>query len=80
MNNMLPAVETGPMKNPLLIPAREAARLLSVSERTVWTLTKDGAIPCLRIGRRVLYDPGDLRAWIDRQKRFPNEGLTTTQL
>jgi excisionase family DNA binding protein len=52
----------------LLLTAREAAAALSISERTLWTLTKCGAIAHVRAGRRVLYSPADLAAWIDRQR------------
>jgi excisionase family DNA binding protein len=52
----------------LLIIPREAAKALAISERTLWQLTKDGAIPCVRIGRSVRYDLRDLRGWIDRHK------------
>jgi excisionase family DNA binding protein len=53
---------------PLLLGAREAARALAVSARTLWALTKSGEVPHVRVGRRVLYDPQDLRAWVDRLK------------
>jgi excisionase family DNA binding protein len=53
----------------LLIIPREAAKALAISERTLWQLTKDGVIPCVRIGRSVRYDLRDLQAWIDRHKR-----------
>jgi len=49
---------------PLLVSPREAAKLLSVCEKTLWTLTQRGDIPCLRIGRAVRYSMEDLRAWI----------------
>lgn len=52
-----------------LLTLREAAALLSVSERTVWQLGADGQIPQVRIGRAVRYDPADLRRWIEKQKR-----------
>jgi excisionase family DNA binding protein len=39
----------------LLVDAREAARLLGVSARTVWTITNRGELPSVRINRRVLY-------------------------
>jgi len=52
-----------------LLPAREAARALSISERTLWSLSAPrGPIPVVRVGHRVMYDPADLRAWIARQK------------
>lgn len=52
----------------LLITSREAATLLSISERTLWTLTNKGDLPCVRIGRSVRYDPRDLEVWIERHK------------
>jgi len=54
--------------NPLLINAKDAARALSISTRKLWELTNCRKIPSIRVGRRVLYDPSDLRAWIDKQK------------
>lgn len=52
----------------LLITSREAAACMSISERTLWTLTNQGDLPCVRIGRSVRYDPRDLEAWIERHK------------
>ena len=52
----------------LLITSREAATFLSISERTLWTLTNKGDLPRVPIGRSVRYDPLDLVAWIERQK------------
>ncbi|MBP8911877.1 MAG: helix-turn-helix domain-containing protein [Phycisphaerae bacterium] len=53
---------------PLLLTASQAARALSLCEKTLWTLTKRGEIPAVRIGRAVRYDPRDLDAWIERAK------------
>mgnify|MGYP006307891125 FL=1 len=52
----------------LLWNAREAAKALSVSERTLYSRTQDGTLPCVRLGGRRLYDPAALRAWIARQQ------------
>lgn len=53
----------------LLLRAPDAAEALGISERTLWAYTKPrGSIPAVKIGGRVLYDPRDLTAWIDRQK------------
>ena len=49
----------------LLMDTHETARALSISERKLWELTNKGQIPCVRIGRRVLYDPRALQVWID---------------
>ncbi|WP_417745567.1 helix-turn-helix domain-containing protein [Rosistilla oblonga] len=42
---------------PLLVDCVELAPLLSVSVETVKRYTAKGQIPCVRIGRRVLYQP-----------------------
>ncbi|MGH7129568.1 MAG: helix-turn-helix domain-containing protein [Planctomycetaceae bacterium] len=54
---------------PLLLTAREAARALAISPRTLWTVTNRGEIRPVRIGRAVRYDVRDLIEWIDEQKR-----------
>lgn len=54
---------------PLLVSEREAARLLGISARTMWSIGNRGEIPRVRIAARVLYDSRDLRAYIDRAKR-----------
>lgn len=57
-------------KSALLVDAREAARMLSVSQRKLWGLTFEdqSPIPHVRLGRLVRYRPGDLQSWIDRQR------------
>ncbi|HUV63376.1 MAG TPA: helix-turn-helix domain-containing protein [Sedimentisphaerales bacterium] len=55
--------------SPLLLTPREAARTLSICERTLYGLTKVGELRVVKIGRAVRYDVGDLRAWIERAKK-----------
>ena len=59
------------MPHRLALRPREAARLLGVSERTLWQWTRDGLIPAARIGngkrRVVLYATADLQDWLSRQ-------------
>jgi hypothetical protein len=56
----------------LLIPIRDAARALSISQRTLWGLTAPrGPIPCVRLGGRVLYAPEALRRVIQDQEAAP---------
>ena len=64
----------------LLWTCREAATALHVSERTLWALTKEGKIPCVRIGRAVRYDPEDIKRWIEKTKTSvaPVEGSAET--
>ncbi|MCI0352678.1 MAG: helix-turn-helix domain-containing protein [Acidobacteriales bacterium] len=50
---------------PLLIDSRRAAAILSISERTLWDLTKRKAIPgVVYIGRLVRYSVAGLSDWI----------------
>ncbi len=48
----------------LLVSAREAAAALSISERTLWSLTAKGEIPCVRIGRAVRYSRRELEQFV----------------
>jgi predicted DNA-binding transcriptional regulator AlpA len=53
----------------LLLTAREAAAVLSVSERTLWSLTwPRGPIHPVRLGRAVRYSADGLRAWVQSQQ------------
>lgn len=53
----------------LLIDAREAARRLGISERLLWEhTTPRGGVPCVRVGRRCLYSPQALAAWVERRE------------
>lgn len=48
----------------LLLSPREASALLGVSERNLWSLTKAGEVPSLKIGRLTKYRPEALAAWL----------------
>jgi hypothetical protein len=59
----------------LLLSSREASKALSISERTLWSLTAPrGPIPVIRCGSRVLYSVDALRRWIDAQTGAVGEG------
>ena len=55
---------------PLCVRAREAAKMLSISERTLWGLTKSGQVPVARIGtgkrKTLLYRIAVLEEWLSR--------------
>lgn len=51
-----------------LYKAREAAKRLAVSERTLWSQTEPrGTIPAVRIGKSVRYSEAALDEWIAHQ-------------
>ena len=52
----------------LLVKPPEAAAMLELSARKLWSLTAGREIPHLRIGKAVRYAVADLEAWIDSQK------------
>ena len=57
---------------PVLMTYRQAARVLQVSDRTVWALVnKNRALPAVRVGGSVRIDRRDLLAFIDGQKNKP---------
>lgn len=55
----------------LLLTARDAARALSISERTLWALSQPrGPIPVVHVGSRsIRYAIADLEAWIAEQRQ-----------
>lgn len=52
-----------------LLRLRDAARMLAISERTLWGLTNEGKVASVQIGRSVRYDPADLRKFIAAQRK-----------
>lgn len=52
----------------ILVDEREAARLLSISPRTMFTLAAARKIRTVRIGRSKRYDLADLHEYIELQK------------
>src|SRR5262245_2804290 len=59
------------VSSPLALRPREAAKALGISPRLLWQLTRDGHVPCVRVGsgkrKSVLYPVADLQAWLTRQ-------------
>jgi len=57
----------------LALRPKDAAKALGISVRHLFTLTKGGHIPCVRIGsgtrKTVLYPVEELRAWLAEQTR-----------
>lgn len=63
---------------PLALRPKDAARALSISDRHLWQLTKDGRIPCVRVGsgtrKTVLYSTDTLREWLASSSRPDRPG------
>lgn len=54
----------------LLVDSKEAAKLLSVGSRTLWTMTAPrGPIPSVRLGRAVRYKLSSLEEFIRKSEK-----------
>lgn len=57
--------------SPLALRPREAAKALNISPRLLWQLTKDGHVPCVRVGagkrKAVLYPVDALQRWLQER-------------
>ncbi len=51
-----------------LLTLEEVADFLRVDPKTVRRWVAARRIPCLRIGTRIRFDPGDLVSWVRRRK------------
>lgn len=50
-----------------LIKAEEVARMMDISERTLWRLLSAGKVPHpVRIGRSTRWRLAEIRTWIER--------------
>ena len=47
-----------------LISAKEVAEILKISVNSVYRLSREGKIPCFKIGRRYRYSLDVIESWI----------------
>lgn len=66
--SVVPTVVPSAFPEPYLLSIPAAARALSCTVWAVRELLWSKQIPYIKIGRRYLIDPADLKAFIDRQK------------
>ena len=52
-----------------LLTPDEVAAMLRIARKTVVTMAREMRIPCIRIGRFVRFDHGEILRWIDGQRR-----------
>lgn len=50
-----------------LLTEREALEYLRISRRHLFQLRERGAIPFIKLGRRVLYPGESLRQWVEQK-------------
>lgn len=56
-------VESTPIE-PAAMSRKDAAKYLGIGERTLWSLSASGEIPCCKIRARVLYRRCDLDEYL----------------
>lgn len=61
------SIALAPLARLLWTPA-ECAAALRISKRLLWSLTKDGTIPAIRLRRTVRYSPAALQEFIEKAK------------
>jgi excisionase family DNA binding protein len=71
---LVPAMRTDGTPPKMLVSAKEASRMLSLSTRTLYNLRQTGELRAIHVGRSVRYAVDDLRAWIESAK----ESVTST--
>lgn len=49
---------------PLALRPRDAAAALGIGRRKLWELTNRGEIPCVRVGRSVIYPVCVIESWL----------------
>jgi excisionase family DNA binding protein len=59
---------TLPTITPRLLDVRQAAQYLACSVHAIRQLQWSGAIPSLKIGKRIQFDRADLDRYVDAQK------------
>jgi hypothetical protein len=56
-------------QQPLLVSAPQAADMMGIGTRLLWSETNRRTIPHVRIGRRVLYSVTSLQKWIESREK-----------
>lgn len=51
----------------ILVSAKEAAGMMSVSMPTFYQLSAMDGFPSFRIGKKILVNVGDLKEWVSQQ-------------
>ncbi|VTS03028.1 helix-turn-helix domain-containing protein [Tuwongella immobilis] len=52
---------------PLALHPCEAAKAMGISERLLWEQTKNGSVPHVRIGSRIVYPVKELTDWLTKK-------------
>jgi len=59
----------------LALRPKDAALALGLSPRKLWELTASRQIPCVRLGKAVLYSVAALETWLAEQADAQGQGV-----
>jgi len=59
----------------LALRPKDAALSLGLSPRKLWELTASKQIPCIRLGKAVLYSVAALETWLAEQADAQGQGV-----
>jgi excisionase family DNA binding protein len=63
-----------------LVSVEEAQRILGITRAGLYKCIGRGELPVVKVGRRALFDPADLRALIDsREERLARNAVTSCE-
>jgi predicted DNA-binding transcriptional regulator AlpA len=62
---------------PLTVGLKDAARLLGISERSLWGMANRGEVPCVRLGGRLVFRVGSLDEWLVEREKAGNRSPAT---
>jgi len=66
---------------PLALRPKDAAKALGIGQRKLWALSQPrGPIPCIRVGRCVMYPVHLLKAWLEKQAAKSEGGCCNADL
>lgn len=52
------------------LSVKDMARLLNVSEKTIYRMIRSETIPCFRVGGQWRFDRGEINSWIEDARNF----------
>lgn len=71
-----PRTEIGPIRSTTLEPLLKIEDAAKIVGRTHWTLRADvkaGKVRCVRIGRRIMIEPSEIRRLIEEGRRAQSQ-------
>lgn len=52
-----------------LLTIEQLSELISVKKKTIYDWTHRGAIPCVKVGRLLRFDPGEIERWLKGNRK-----------